>query len=53
MAQRGAACVPVAEEGTAMIAAATTPPAEPGSCRGPRSTQLAQPRQGRAPRQDR
>jgi len=38
--------------GTAMIATAATPPAEPGGCHGPRSMQLARPHQGRAPRQD-
>jgi len=46
MAQPGGwlAC-PAAEQGTAMIATAATPPAEPGGCRGPRSMQLVRPHQ--------
>ena len=40
---------PATEQGTAMIATAATPLAEPGGCHGPTSMQLAWPHQGRAP----
>ena len=36
---------PAAEQATAMIATAATPPAEPGGCRRPRGMQFVQPRQ--------